>query len=273
MEYSYRYFEQIADFLKTKIDYTPQIAIILGSCLGPFAEQIENPVVVDYKDIPNFLVSTVASHAGKMIFGTICGRKVVCMSGRFHNYEGYSFEQLVIPIRVFKLLGVETTILTNAAGGINVDYRPGDVMILSDHIKMNGDSPLRGRNVPEFGPRFFSTVDMYTPRLREIAKHCATTSELTVHEGVYYFYSGPQFETPAEIRAFRALGADAVGMSTVTEALTAAHCNMPILALAVITNMAAGVMDVPFTSQEVNETAKSISLQFSEYVKSIIREL
>jgi len=273
MEYTYEYFEKIVDFLKSKVNYTPEIAIILGSCLGPFAEQIENPIVVDYKDIPNFLVSTTPSHAGKMIFGTVCGRKVVCMSGRFHTYEGYSYEQLVLPIRVFKLLGVKATILTNAAGAVNASYRPGDIMVISDHIKLNGDSPLRGKNIPEFGPRFFDTTHMYTPELRKLALECAEGSGLAVHEGVYFFFNGPQFETPSEIRAARILGGDAAGMSTVTEALTAAHCNMPLLGLSVMTNMAAGVLDGPLTSEEVDETAKIISDKFSEYVKTIISRM
>ena len=160
MAYTYEYFQKSADFLRSKVDFTPEIAIVLGSCLGPFAQEIENPVVVDYQDIPNFLVSTVASHAGKLIFGTVAGRKVVCMSGRFHSYEGYDFEQLVIPVRVFKLLGVQTLILTNAAGAVNTAYRPGDVMLISDHIKLAGHSPLRGQNVPEFGPRFFDISRM-----------------------------------------------------------------------------------------------------------------
>ena len=270
MPYTYEYFQKSADFLKEKVDFTPEIAIILGSCLGPFAQEIENPVVVDYKDIPNFLVSTVASHAGKLIFGTICGRKVVCMSGRFHSYEGYDFEQLVIPIRVFKLLGVKTTILTNAAGAVNTGYRPGDVMIISDHIKLNGNSPLRGPNVDEFGPRFFDVSRMYTPELRKLALDCAAGTGIRVHEGVYMFFTGPQFEPPAEIRAARILGADAVGMSTVTEALTAAHCGMPLLALSVMTNMAAGVLDRPLTTEEVDETSKVIAGPFSDYMKKIV---
>ena len=160
MAYTYEYFQKSADFLRSKVDFTPEIAIVLGSCLGPFAQEIENPVVVDYQDIPNFLVSTVAYHACKLIFGTVAGRKVVCMSGRFHSYEGYDFEQLVIPVRVFKLLGVQTLILTNAAGAVNTAYRPGDVMLISDHIKLAGHSPLRGQNVPEFGPRFFDISRM-----------------------------------------------------------------------------------------------------------------
>ena len=273
MPYTYDYFQKSVDYLKEKVDFTPEIAIILGSCLGPFAEEIENPIVVDYKDIPNFLVSTVASHAGKLIFGTVCGRKVVCMSGRFHSYEGYDFEQLVIPIRVFKLLGVQKTIITNAAGAVNTGYRPGDVMIISDHIKLAGHSPLRGPNVEEFGPRFFDVTRMYTPELRKIAVACAEGTGIRVHEGVYMFFTGPQFETPAEIRAARILGADAVGMSTVTEALTAAHCGMPLLALSVMTNMAAGVLESPLSSDEVLEAAAQAGPRFGALVKGCLARL
>ena len=270
MEYSYEFFKACADYVKSIVPYTPEVAIVLGSCLGPFADTIEDPIVIDYKDIPNFLVSPVASHAGKLIFGTVAGKKVVCMSGRFHTYEGYDFEQLVIPVRLFKLLGVKATILTNAAGAVNVDYRPGDIMIVSDHIKLTGHSPLRGKNIEEFGPRFFDVSRMYTPELRAHALKCAEGTDLTVHEGVYYFFTGPQFETPAEIRAVRILGADAVGMSTVTEALTAAHCGMPLLCLSVMTNMAAGVLDRPLTDSEVDETAKTISTRFAAYVRKIV---
>lgn len=270
MTYTYEYFQKSADYVKSRVDFTPEIAIVLGSCLGPFAQEIENPIVIDYADIPNFLVSTVASHAGKLIFGTICGRKVVCMSGRFHSYEGYDFEQLVIPIRLFKLLGVKSVILTNASGAVNTEYRPGDVMILKDHIKLNGHSPLRGPNVEEFGPRFFDISNLYTPALRKLALECAEGSGLRVHEGVYMFFTGPQFETPAEIRAARILGADCVGMSTVTEALTAGHCGMPLLAMAVVTNMGAGVLDQPLTTEEVDETAKVVAGPFSDYMKKIV---
>ena len=270
MSYTYEYFQKSADYVKSIVPYTPEVAIVLGSCLGPFADTIEDPIVIDYKDIPNFLVSTVKSHAGKLIFGTVAGKKVVCMSGRFHSYEGYDFEQLVIPVRLFKLLGVKATILTNAAGAVNASYRPGDVMIVTDHIKLAGHSPLRGRNVDEFGPRFFDVRNMYTPALRKLAMDCAEGSGLTVHEGVYFFFTGPQFETPAEIRAARILGGDAVGMSTVTEALTAAHCGMPLMCLSVMTNMAAGVLDQPLTSEEVDETAKMIAGRFSAYVAKIV---
>ena len=270
MSYTYEYFQKSADYVKSIVPYTPEVALVLGSCLGPFADTIEDPIVIDYKDIPNFLISTVASHAGKLIFGTVAGKKVVCMSGRFHSYEGYDFEQLVIPVRLFKLLGVKATILTNAAGAVNESYRPGDIMIVKDHIKLAGHSPLRGPNVDEFGPRFFDVTNMYTPALRKLAKDCAEGIDLKVHEGVYYFFTGPQFETPAEIRAVRILGADAVGMSTVTEALTAAHCGMPLMCLSVMTNMAAGVLDRPLTNGEVDETAKTIATRFSAYVTKII---
>ena len=270
MSYTYEYFQKSADYVKSIVPYTPEVALVLGSCLGPFADTIEDPIVIDYKDIPNFLISTVDSHAGKLIFGTVAGKKVVCMSGRFHSYEGYDFEQLVIPVRLFKLLGVKATILTNAAGAVNESYRPGDIMIVKDHIKLAGHSPLRGPTVDEFGPRFFDVTNMYTPALRKLAKDCAEGIDLKVHEGVYYFFTGPQFETPAEIRAVRILGADAVGMSTVTEALTAAHCGMPLMCLSVMTNMAAGVLDRPLTNGEVDETAKTIATRFSAYVTKII---
>ena len=273
MDYTYEYFKVSADYVKSIIPYEPEIGIILGSGLGKFASQIDNPIEIDYKDIPNFLVSTVESHAGKLIFGEIEGKKVVCMSGRFHFYEGYEYSQLVIPIRLFKLLGVKKTIITNAAGAVNASYNVGDIMIIKDHIKLNGASPLGGKNVPEFGQRFFDTTDMYTASLRKIALECSKDCGLTIHEGVYMFFTGPQFETPAEIRAARILGADAVGMSTVTEALTAAHCGMPLLALSVMTNMAAGVLDVKLSDEEVGIAAEKIADKFEAYVRKIIRSI
>lgn len=273
MALTYADFCRSAQYLTDRVPYTPDTAIILGSCLGPFAQEIEDPIVIDYGDIPHFLRSTVESHAGKLIFGTVGGKKVVCMSGRFHSYEGYDFEDLVIPIRVLKLLGVQRVILTNASGAVNTAYHPGDIMVISDHIKLNGPSPLRGPNVEEFGPRFFDVSQMYTPELRELALNCAKGSPLTFHKGVYMFFPGPQFETPAEIRAARILGADAVGMSTVTEALTAAHCGLPVLALAVITNMAAGVKAGPVTGEEVNDTAALIAGPFSAYLKRLVATL
>ena len=273
MNEPFAFYEKTADYVKSRAPFAPELGLILGTGLGPLAKQIENPVEIDYRDIPNFLVSTAPDHAGKLIFGTLEGKKLVCMSGRFHSYEGYDFEQLAIPVRLFKLLGVRQLIVTNAAGGVNEGYRPGDIMVISDHIKLNGASPMRGKNLPEFGDRFFDVSRMYTPRLRELALRLAKDTALRVHEGVYFFMPGPQFETPAEIRAIRLLGGDAVGMSTVTEALTAAHCGIELLGFSVITNMAAGMLDQPLTTEEVSETGRMIEEQFSAYLKSVIREM
>lgn len=271
--YTSEYFEKCADWIRERAPFTPEIGIVLGSGLGPLAQSIEAPVEIPYREIPGFLVSTVASHAGKLIFGTVGGKKVVCMSGRFHSYEGYEFEELVIPVRVLKLLGIRALILTNAAGAVNTSYKPGDIMIITDHIKLNGPSPLRGRNVPEFGDRFFDISDMYTKELRDLAISCKGESKLTIHEGVYFFMPGPQFETPAEVRAIRMLGGDAVGMSTVTEALTAAHCSLPVLGLSVMSNMAAGILKQPLTTEEVDEVTGMISVHFSAYVTEIISKM
>ncbi len=273
MNYTKEYFQKSADYIMEKIGFKPEIAIVLGSGLGPLADEITNTVEIDYENIPNFLISTVKEHAGKIIAGDLCGKKVVCMSGRFHFYEGYDFEQLVIPVRVFNLLGVRALILTNAAGGVNAEYRPGDVMIITDHIKLMGASPLRGPNLEEFGPRFFDVGSMYSPELVKLAEKAASATELRVHKGVYYFCTGPQFETPAEIRAMRTLGADAVGMSTVTEALTAAHCKMPLLALSLITNMAAGMENKPVSGEEVGETAQRSSEMLIKYFKEILSNI
>lgn len=270
MEYTVEFFQKSADYVMSIIKDKPEIAIILGSSLGDFVSKIKNPIEIKYDDIPNFLVSTVASHAGKLIYGEVGGKKVICMAGRFHSYEGYDFEQLVIPVRLFKLLGVKATILTNAAGAVNKSYNVGDIMIVSDHIKLNGASPLRGKNLDFFGPRFFDVTDMYTKKLRKIALKCAEGSGLIFREGVYMFFPGPQFETPAEIRAARLLGADAVGMSTVTEALTAAHCSMPLLAFSVMTNMAAGVLDCKLSDEEVGIAAAKIADRFGAYIEKVI---
>ena len=270
MEYTVEFFQKSADYVMSIIKDKPEIAIILGSGLGDFVSKIKNPIEIKYDDIPNFLVSTVASHAGKLIYGEVGGKKVICMAGRFHSYEGYDFEQLVIPVRLFKLLGVKATILTNAAGAVNKSYNVGDIMIVSDHIKLNGASPLRGKNLDFFGPRFFDVTDMYTKKLRKIALKCAEGSGLIFREGVYMFFPGPQFETPAEIRAARLLVADTVGMSTVTEALTAAHCSMPLLAFSVMTNMAAGVLDCKLSDEEVGIAAAKIADRFGAYIEKVI---
>ena len=218
------------EYIEGKIDFKPEIALVLGSSLGALADEVENQVRISYKDIPNFLQSTVEGHKGELILGQLHGKNVVFMSGRFHYYEGYDFEQLVIPVRVFKLLGVESIILTNAAGSINENFKAGDIMLITDHIKLMGDSPLRGMNDDYFGPRFPDMTNVYVDEYQDLAREVAKNVNLDLKEGVYFYFEGPQFETPAEIKLARILGGDAAGMSTVTEAIPAAHCGMKVLA-------------------------------------------
>lgn len=266
----YRFYQTSADYILSKTGYQPEIALILGSALGGLAEEISNPVIIDYRDIPNFLISTVESHAGKLIMGELGGKKVVCMSGRFHYYEGYTFEELALPIRVFHALGAKQVILTNAAGAVNPAYQPGDIMVIRDHINLMGASPTRGTNLNEFGSRFFDVSDMYTKTLREKMKEVAAEEGITLREGVYYYTPGPHFETPAEIQAIHRLGADAVGMSTVTEALTAAHCHMKLLGLSLISNMAAGILNQPITTEEVRETGERTVETFKVLLRKLV---
>lgn len=272
-KYTYGYFKKSADFIKNKIGFVPDVGIILGTGCSSLAKCIENPIEIPYQEIPNFLISTNPDHAGKMVAGILEGKKVICMNGRFHFYEGYSFEQLCIPVNVLKILGIGKLILTNAAGAVNNGYRPGDVMIIKDHIKLFGSSPVRGSQIPELGPLFFDVSDMYSAKLREIAKGCASKTKLNVHEGVYMFFPGPQFETPAEIRAARVLGADAVGMSTVTEAITAAHVSLPVLGLSLITNMAAGIGNGKLSGDEVGEMAKKVEIDFCNYLRDLVKSI
>ena len=273
-EVNFAYFKKSAEYVAQRLNgFWPEIGLILGSGLGPIADKIEDPIVIPYKDIPNFLVSTAPDHAGKLVCGKLRGKRVICMSGRFHYYEGYEFEQLTAPVRLMHLLGVKKLILTNAAGGINQNFRPGDIMLITDHLKLTtSGSPMRGTNIPEFGPRFFDTTDMYTRAFWPLARECSKDLPVPLHEGVYAFMAGPQFETPAEIKALRILGADAVGMSTVTEALTAAHCGMPVLAFSLITNVAAGV-DTPCSAEDVNETAGKAYSYFGAYMEKLIEKL
>lgn len=274
-KYTYEYFKKSSDYIRSKIgdDLNIDVALVLGSALGSLAEEIENPIIIDYKDIPNFLTATVESHAGKLIIGELNGKSVVCMSGRFHYYEGYDFEELVAPIRVFHLLGIETVILTNAAGGINTSYVPGDIMIIKDHLKLTGASPVRGPNIKEFGDRFFDVSNMYTKDLREITKRVAKDINLDIKEGVYVFATGPQFETPMEIKMYRGFGADAVGMSTVTEGITAAHCGMKVLGLSLISNMAAGVLDQPVTAEEVGIVGRQAANKFKKLLREVVKSI
>ncbi len=270
MKYAYEYYKKAAEYIQERAGGEIGIGLVLGSALGGISELIQGRIIIKYKEIPNFLMSTVDSHAGELLIGTLNGKKVVCMSGRFHYYEGYEFERLAIPMRVFKLLGVKKVILTNAAGGINTDFKPGDVMLISDHIKLTGASPVRGPNIPELGPRFFDVSNMYTNTLRELAKAEAKNQGIEIKEGVYFYATGPQFETPAEIRAMRILGGDAVGMSTVTEAINAAHCGMEVLGISLISNMAAGVLDQPVTTEEVDLEGRKAKDKLERLITSIV---
>lgn len=270
MNYDYDYCKPAVDYLKDQAHFQPELGIILGSGLGPLANSIEDPVEVPYSDIPHFMLSTAPFQEGKMIFGKIRGKKVVCMSGRFHYYEGYDFEQLVLPVRIMILLGIRALIVTNAAGAVNRSFKPGDVMIIKDHIKLMGASPLRGANDERFGPRFFDISDIYTEKLRELAKEVGKKCHFPLKEGVYFFMPGPQYESAAEIRAIRILGGDAVGMSTVTESLTAAHAGLPVLAFSVMTNMGTGITENRLSSEEVKENTEKIAEDFSAYMEELI---
>lgn len=271
--FRFNQYQEAADYIQKNSNSQARIGLVLGSALGQLSEMLEDPVEIPYTDIPNFLETTVQSHAGKMIFGKLAGKAVVCLSGRFHYYEGYDFEDLVVPMRVLKLCGVKTMILTNAAGAINESYQTGDLMLIRDHIKLHGASPLRGPNLSEFGPRFFDVSNMYTKELRELVKSCAEDLQIRLQEGVYYFAGGPQFETPAEIRAMRILGGDAVGMSTVTEALTCAHMGMEVIAISLISNMAAGVLDQAVTGEEVDQAGLEAAGRFSKLLEEITSRL
>lgn len=258
-----------ADYIRSRIGGKPQIGIILGSGLGPLAGALEQPLEIDYGNIPGFPETTVAGHAGKLIYGNLGGKHVLVMKGRFHYYEGYDIAHVVFHIRVFRLLGIENLLVTNAAGGINTGFRPGDLMLITDHISLFAPSPLRGRNLDEFGTRFPDMCGVYNSGLIETAREAAREDGLELKEGVYAFAQGPMFETPAEIRALRVLGADAVGMSTVPEVITARHSGMKILGISCITNMAAGVHGQTPNYEEVTDTAKQVEKKFTALVAGI----
>ena len=265
--------EKSVQFLKTKFQQAPQIGLILGSGLGVLAEEIENPINIAYNDIPEFPVSTVEGHAGKLIFGTLNGKTVVAMQGRFHFYEGYSLGKVTFPVRVMKELGVETLIVTNAAGGINESFEPGDLMLITDHINNMGQNPLIGPNDKELGVRFPDMSEAYSKNLRELANGVASKLQIKVKEGVYVGNTGPTYETPAEVRMLRKMGGDAVGMSTVPEVIVARHSKMNVLGISCISNMAAGILDQPLTHDEVIETTEKVKVNFLAFVKEIVKEL
>lgn len=270
MEYTFDMMQEAADYIAARIAVKPAVGLILGSGLGVLGDDVEEAVYIPYAEIPHFPVSTVQGHAGRLVIGLLEGKPVLVMQGRFHYYEGYSREAISFPVRVMKLLGIEILIVTNAAGGCNRSFSPGDLMIITDHIKFYDDSPLRGPNLDQFGLRFNDMSEPYSRKLGTLARSAAAEIGISLQEGVYANMGGPSFETPAEIRMLQILGADAVGMSTVPEVITANHSGMQVLGLSCITNMAAGILDQPLNHEEVLETGAQVRDTFARLIKGVL---
>ena len=274
MEFAMEQYRESAAYLRTQLKgFVPKIAMVLGSGLGGLGDEVENPIVVSYRDIPHFKASTAPGHKGQLVFGTLEGRNVAVMQGRMHHYEGYSYEEVTYAVRVLRLLGCEVLIVTNAAGCVNTDWNAGDLMLITDHIKMFSESPLRGENLPEFGVRFPDASRLYTPRLQQLARETAAELSIPLREGVYFYCYGPQYETPAEIRAARVLGGDAVGMSTAPEVIMAGHCGMEVLGITLLSNMAAGILDQPLSEQEVLDAAEAAREKFTGLIRACLRKM
>ncbi len=278
----YNDYKESAAYIAEKIGCKPDIAVILGSGLGEFADRLTDSITIPYRDIPHFPTSTVSYQKGVLVCGKIkyedgTIKTVLAMNGRFHYYEGWEMWQTAYPIGVFSLLGIDKMIITNAAGGIGYNdtrtIEPGDLVLVTDHIKLAPDSPLRGANIPEFGERFFDMQSVYDKSLRELAKACAEKRGFTLKEGVYAYMAGPQYETPAEIRALKVMGANLVGMSTVAEVIFAAQVGIKVLCVSCVSNMAAGITGSPLTEQEVLDTAATISERFKMLLKDVIHEI
>jgi purine-nucleoside phosphorylase len=276
---NYEQAQEAAEFIKSKYAKEIKVALVLGSGLGAFADDLQNSVKIRYEDIPNFARSTVEGHAGQLVLGEIDGVSVAVQQGRFHYYEGYEMSQVMMPVRTFGLLGIKNLILTNAAGSVRTDLQQGSLMLLRDHINLMGVNPLRGINDERFGVRFPDMTEVYDRNFQGIAseeekKMCEEKNiKPFLKRGVYCALSGPTYETPAEIRMFRLLGADAVGMSTVPEAIAARHLGMKVLGISCITNLAAGVSDVPINHEEVMETGAKIAETFKELLRRIINKI
>lgn len=265
--------QEAVEFIRSQSPVKPQVGLIMGSGLGVLADYIEQAVTISYSDIPHFPVSTVEGHAGELLVGTLSGIPVVLMKGRFHMYEGYGAELTAFPVRVMKALGADKLVVTNAAGGINTNFADGDLMLISDHINFTGRNPLIGPNDNNVGVRFPDMSEGYSRRLREVAKGIADEQGFQLREGVYLAVMGPSYETPAEIRMMRTLGADAVGMSTVTEVIAANHCGMEVVGISCITNMAAGILDQPLSHTEVIETTERVKSRFLSLVQTLVSRL
>ncbi len=270
-------YRESADYILSRIGETPDAAIILGSGLGDLAEKLEDRVVIPYREIPHFPVSTVSYQKGELVFGRLSGKKLLAMNGRFHYYEGWEMWQTAYPVGVFKLLGVSKMIITNAAGGIGYNdgrsLRPGDLVCVNDQIKLAPMSPLRGANIEEFGARFFDMQSVFDKNLIKLAHDVAKEQGFELGDGVYAYMSGPQYETPAEIRALKLLGANLVGMSTVAENIFAAQLGIKVLCVSCVTNMAAGITGAAITEDEVVEVAASIASKFERLISGVVERL
>ena len=265
--------DEAVSFIRAKSSLQPEVGVILGSGLGNVVDAIEIETAIPYGDIPGAKASTVLGHQGRLILGRARGTVVAVMQGRVHFYEGYEMDEVMFLARVLGRLGIRKLVVTNAAGGINTAYQPGDLMLISDHINLMGVNPLRGKNLEDLGVRFPDMSDAYSESLRGIAREVAVSQNLQVQEGVYLGLSGPTYETPAEIRAFRVLGADAVGMSTIPEVIAASHMQIPVLGISCITNMAAGILKQKLTHQEVMDTTTRVQAQFTGLVLGILERL
>ena len=262
--------DEAASAIKARCGEAPRIAVVLGSGLGDFADTLADAVHLPYREIPHWPASTVVGHAGKLVVGTVAGHRVAALSGRVHAYEGHGQDAVVFGVRAMARLGVAHLVLTNAAGGINTSFGQGALMVIDDHINLTGSNPLIGANDDRFGPRFPDMSEVYSRRLRGIADDAARATGVAVAHGVYVAVHGPSYETPAEIRAFRTLGADAVGMSTVPEAIAARHAGLEVLGISCITNMAAGVLPQPLVHDEVMETARRVRGSFIALLEAVI---
>lgn len=257
----------------SKTKYRPETAIVLGSGLGELGEELQQVCVIPYEELPFWQSSTAPGHSGRLLFGLLGGTPIVCMQGRLHYYEGYTMEEITYPVRVMARLGIKNLLLSNAAGGIHMDFAPGDLMLITDHINFLGSNPLMGPNETDFGVRFCDMSYAYHPELRRIALESAQELGQKLQQGVYVAATGPSYETPAEIRMFRILGASAVGMSTVPEVIVANHCGIRVLGISCITNMAAGVTNQPLTEREVLETGKKSGAAFQALMMRIVEKL
>ena len=265
--------QRAAEQIRSRVNVRPSVAIVLGSGLGAFADELTDSTSLAYKEIAGFAQATVEGHAGRLVIGRAGEVLIAAMQGRFHFYEGYSLEDVTFPIRVLKLLGVRTLILTNAAGSLNTEFTPGSLMVISDHINLMGVNPLIGRNDERFGPRFPDLTSTYDPDLQSMVIEEATAMNIDMRRGVYAALTGPSYETPAEIHMVRTLGADAVGMSTVPEAIVARHMDMQVIGISCITNLAAGVSDRPVDHSQVIATGERVREQFTELLRRVIARL